>query len=603
MSGHREPDEGPTSVGGDDSAIGLELYDPSTLQLIGTLVEVRLSPTGGPRLVLRRPDGSIGAFQAGDFFTAFNGQPNRAIGIDAQGNLTDFGVATRFLPDAPSAGPAGPRITFQQEVELLDLQQKFQLTEAEKNRKFELEQIKQQQQFELKLIAKEQGFTTSERRASQAFQAEQARLAEENRQRESLQAQAASLLEQWLGIQGQARELLTSLQGKDPFRAAAAASGQVTRGKTPQQALEANLRATVGQELTFDPSGNVGALQGQVADLRHQVGTGLPEVPAFVGAFAHGGTIDMEAGRDGVFRAKGRSDGFRDVDGRGPVSFVVGEAVDGQPNPELVTIENGRVTVTPVKDGLRNVEGRGIPAFAGGFSHGGSFQTPTNQSLLQASSSIFGELGFENIPTSSFRKGGEGALRPFRRTLPAGLDLQGVLDFERARPPDFTLTSLERLGISPRLVRNDRTGRIFFRTDDGQYRRIADMGAFRQFGFNPNEVVSMSEAELQSLGVFDTEGGELAVPGVLGPLSDIGERTEFGPLPFPLLAPIGNQQVPLPDPRLIANLFRRLDVAGQQNLLSLYGVTPGITADSALERIRFFTVAGRAQPGTTASLR
>ena len=86
-------------------------------------------------------------------------------------------------------------------------------------------------------------------------------------------------------------------------------------------------------------------------------------------------------------------------------------------------------------------------------------------------------------------------------------------------------------------------------------------------------------------------------------LPGIGASTEFGPLPVPLLAPVGNQQIPLPDPRLLASMFRRLDVAGQHNLLSLYGVASDITADSALERMRFFTPSGRAQVGTTASLR
>ncbi len=533
----------PDANGGGDSAIGQALFDLQG-QRIGQLLR-----TNAGFVYILGPRGQVWPFEGGTFLNGLG----RALLIGDTGDILD----ERILPQPPRSTGGSRALTLADQQALLEQQQEFQAGQT----------------------AGGQVFQTSERVATQAFQEEAAALAEENAQRSRLQGQAASLLEQWLAIQGQARQFLTEIQGQDPFRAAAGASGQVTRGVTPQQAHEANLRATVGQELTFDSSGNVGALQGQVDVLRHQVGTGLPEVPAFVGAFGHGGTIDMEAGDDGVFRAKGQSaGGFRDVRGRGPVSFLVGE--EGK---EIVTIRDGQVTVTP---------------FAGGFSHGGSFQLPSNASLLQASSSIFGELGFENIPTTSFDR--SGFQRPLRRTLPAGLDLQGIADFERARPADFGFQALQRLGIQPRLVRNDATGAVFFRADDGRFLHIPDMAAFRRFGFNPNEVVSLSPESIAALGVPGTTGG--GVPQ-LTQLSDIGTRTEFGPQPFPLLAPIGNQQVPIPDPRLLARLFGRLDVAGKRNLLSLYGVTPGVTADSALERIRFFTPQGRAQPGTTASLK
>ena len=548
---------------GGDTAIGQALYDPNTFEFVGTL---RQAHTGF--VSIRLPNGTSVPFPGGTFLNSLG----RPLLLGENGNILDDRILPQ--PTRSAGGPSGVSLADQQAL------------------------LAQQQAFQKEQTAAGQVFQTGERTATQAFQTEAAATAEENRQRQSLQEQASSLLQQWLSVQQQARDMLTQLQGQDPFRAAASASGQVTLGTTPQAAHEANLQATAGQELTFDPSGNVANLQGQVTNLQHQVGTGLPDMPAFVGSFAHGGVIDMEAGKDGTFSAKGTSSGgFRDVAGRGPVSFAVGEAVDGQPNPELVTIDNGRVTVTPVRGGLRDVGGRGVPTFMGGFSDGGSFQTATTDSLLQGASSMFGALGFENIPTTSFRP--SGSLRPFQRAFPSGLNLQGVADFQRERPRDFTATSLQRLGISPRLVRNAESGAVFFRSDDGQWKRVRTRAQFDQFGFNAGEVVSMTPESLMALGL-PADRDQLAD---LTQLPGIGATTQFGPPPSPFLAPVGDRQIPLADPRLLASMFRRLDVAGQHNLLSLYGVAPGVTADSALERMRFFTPSGRAQVGTTASLR
>ncbi len=533
------------AAGSGKSVIGQQLYTQDG-QLRGQLLK-----TNAGFVYILGPQGQVYPLQGGEeFFTVLGNEPDQFVRLDSAGNITRSVPASNFFPEAPrSTGSRALTLAEQQAL------------------------IEQQQEFQAGQTAAGQEFTTGEREASQVFQEEAAALAQENRQRESLQGQASALLQQWLSVQQQARDMLTQLQGGDPFRAAANASGQATRGTTPQQAHEANLRATTGQELTFDPSGSVGNLQGQLTDLQHQVGSGLPPPPAFVGAFAHGGTIDMEAGRDGTFRAKGTSPGgFRDVAGRGPVSFVVGESVGGQPNPELVTIDNGRVTVS---------------RFAGGFSHGGSFETASTSNLIQNVAPFFEAAGFQgNVPRFQFGAGGEGAL--FQQGL-------------RGQPLGTGGQTLRRLGTRPQLVRDSATGQLFFASPDGTLQRFRSMDQFNQLGFNRNEIVNLSQASQAELGLrFNGD--------FLDDLPDIepgiSSRTPFGQLANPLLLDVGNgQQVALPDPRLLSNLFQRLDVTGQQNLLSAFGNATGITTEQTLGRLRFFTPSGSAQRGATASLR
>jgi len=289
----------------------------------------------------------------------------------------------------------------------------------------------------------------------------------------------------------------------------------------------------------FSPMLDPRVKQGLLGLLRRMTGSS---------GFDEGGTMDMQQGADGTFR-------FAPQFGTTKTAVLVGE--EGSqiaPGTEVMISDNqtGETEVIPLS------MGSGM-----GMQEGGSF-SPT--AIRQSLAPVYGALGFT----------GSG---PGVNIAPEGYSLQSVYgsgDIAR------------RLGYQPRLIRAHDTGVTYFRDPSGNLRAVSPE-VFQQSEFQQPNVFNVSSGEL---GGFGTIGSPLTAPP---PLIEGGPQP-FAQRPNVLFTPPETGSVPLPDPRLLAGLWRFLDPATRNVLISAYGVAgfgrPEQAEQTLLSTVRAFTPGG-----------
>ncbi len=324
-------------------------------------------------------------------------------------------------------------------------------------------------------------------RLDREFREEQNRLAEEAALKRGRLSTLTDLIQSFVASQSQARDTLANLQ-PDPFRFAAVAGGIAPFGVTPQQGFTEQLQNFASAPApTADPNASLPSIESAIQGL---TGAQVPLAPQTFG-LAGGGTVAPSAQ---------------------PQSFLVGEK-----GPEVMTVTAQGVQVTPLVGGMQEGGAIGFPFEPIEFDR---------STLLPAlgTSGIFGSLGFESLPAS--RLGSSG--------IASGGNVQvegGEIGFG---------TTLSRLGIAPRLVRNATTGAIFFRNPSGELQHLSPT-AFRQAGIDISDVVNLNATEISRLGSFGADLHQ-APP----PFSATQQPSPFTKFSQPIVEPTTGTLLPAP---------------------------------------------------------
>jgi hypothetical protein len=407
------------------------------------------------------------------------------------------------------------------------------------------------------------GFQREEAGEQRAFSAEEAEKQRQFGLRRDVSAEAASLIQQQTGLREQARNLVTEMFGKDVIRGGLAAQGALSIGQTPQRAFEEQLRGVAAEPIP-EPLGaeaTIPELEEQAAGLRQTVRGGLPRPqPGFAG------------GTEGT--------------GRG---MLVGEA-----GPEVVEFTpQGTVRVIPLtkraQGGLEEFD-----PFAGAGTRDPFEQTAP--AIARGLEPIFREIGFEDpalIPLGQTGAEGQALSGAFGSFGGAGLSLQ----------PGRAAETFGMLGVRPALLQAQGTDDFFFRSPEGDIRRIGGLADVQRIGLNPEEATALPLSEIGELGRFTEEVQMEAPPAELRPFAQ-----RAAPLRMPLS--VDDQGLPdrsgpsifLPAPRQLAGVWRTLDPDTKSLLASAWEIS-GLSREQAVRELGFFTPRGTASQFSTAALR
>jgi hypothetical protein len=402
------------------------------------------------------------------------------------------------------------------------------------------------------LETEERGFRTGEREAQQAFSAEEAEKQRQFGLKRDAAAEAAGLIQQQTGLRDQARTLATQLFGKDVIRGGLAAQGALSIGQTPQRAFEEQLRGVAGEPIP-EPLGAGATLaqqEEQAAGLRQTVRGGLPRPqPGFAG------------GTEGT--------------GHG---MLVGEA-----GPEVVEFTpQGTVRVIPL---TRKAQG-GLEEFDP-FAQ-------TAPAIARGLQPAFQAIGFEGqIPLGQTGPQGQAISGAFGSFGGEGLTLQ----------PGRAAETFGMLGVRPSLLQAQGTDEFFFRSPEGDIRKIGGLLDVQRMGLNPEEATALPLAEIGEMGQFGGEPLTGVPPAELRPFAQ-----RAAPLRMPLS--VDDQGLPdrsgpsifLPAPRQLAGVWRTLDPDTKGLLQSAWRIS-GMSDEQQVRELGFFTPRGTASQFSTAALR
>jgi hypothetical protein len=398
------------------------------------------------------------------------------------------------------------------------------------------------------------GFQSEEAGLQRAFSAEEAEKQRQFGLRRDAASEAASLIQQQTGLREQARNLVTEMFGKDVIRGGLAAQGALSIGQTPQRAFEEQLRGVAAQPIP-EPLGAQATLaeqEEQAAGLRQTVQGGLPRPqPGFAG------------GTEGT--------------GHG---MLVGEA-----GPEVVEFTpEGTVRVIPL---TRKAQGglEEFDPFAG-----------TPAAIARGLEPVFREIGFDDpglIPLGQTGAEGQALSGAFGSFGGAGLSLQ----------PGRAAETFGMLGVRPALLQAAGTDEFFFRSPEGDIRKIGGLLDVQRLGLNPEEATALPFEEIGELGQFSGEPLTEAPPAELRPFAQ-----RATPLRMPLS--VDDQGLPdrsgpsifLPAPRQLAGVWRTLDPDTKGLLQSAWQIS-GLSPEQAARELGFFTPRGTASQFSTAALR
>ncbi len=429
------------------------------------------------------------------------------------------------------------------------------------------------------------GLTFEQRRQlegeARTFAAEEAEKQRQFTTKRDLTAETGRLTRELVGLREQARNLVTEQLGTDVLRGSLGAQGALTIGTTPARAQENVLRGVAGQPIpgALGAEATIPQLEGRVGELTQATQGGLPRPGTPLG-FAHGGTIEMAKGGDGVFSAT------EGTTGRG---LLVGEAgPQGEARPEVIEFTpQGTIRVIPL---MGSAQG-GLEEFnpfeniapsptlardpdTGAFAN-------TQESILRAFEPAFGALGF-------------GGRVPQAGTGPFGQSLGGSAE------------TFARLGVRPTLLQAAETNEFFFRTPEGEIQKIggfAELGALGLGGTATEQITVLPFSEIQEMGEF--RGGRLTElpPATLQPFAQ-----EPSPLRIPLsvdaqgLPDRSGPSIFIPAPRQFAGVWRTFDTETKSLLSSAWTLAGKSVAEQARE-LDFFTPRGTASQFATAALR
>lgn len=410
---------------------------------------------------------------------------------------------------------------------------------------------------EQQLLGQQQAFSREERIAQQEF-----------RQRENRLAALDALTRDLANLQVRARTGAIESMGRSPFRGALRAQGAAPIGRDPFRRVQQELMGFAEAEV---PTVGPQATTPQIEQAIGQTGGMIQNVPRRPLGLAHGGVIDMKRAADGAFAMRNRATGELGD------SVLVGEA-----GPEVVNFSpDGRIVIEPLSQSRGRIAGRA--------QFGATLAPPDDQfageSLQRAQvlAPIFGAAGFEDIPLITRGPAAFGGM------LGSPLAGTGV-----GLPTPAGAGVFERLGTRPNLVFDPSQGFMSV-SPQGEIRVIGSAENLVALGLNPTDAVTMSVGDLKAQGF--RMAGEGAEPNLL-----FERRGRFGEM-APIVAPLSPEQnvgILLPDPRLLARVWRDLDPATQGAVISAYG-TAGVQAPELESRLRFFTPGtGRRQP--TASI-
>lgn len=239
-------------------------------------------------------------------------------------------------------------------------------------------------------------------------------------------------------------------------------------------------------------------------------------------------------------------------------------------------------------------------------AHGGDFETDTpGESTLtvQAIAPLFKALGFDKVPLSTRADPAFGGV--MQRPL-LGSGFGGVSGISQGNTADI----FQQLGTRPRLIFEPDLQLFLFVGPDGVVRTLGNAeqaAGLEGFGINPQNAQTATLADLRAMGFTvptaggagqevdeagnPIGGGGQAPPTLQPGTSDVffsGQGT-FGELQ-PLTAPLNEDQsinVLLPDPRLLATIWNKLDLQTQNVAFSFYSKA-GIARGQLLRRLRFF---------------
>jgi hypothetical protein len=159
------------------------------------------------------------------------------------------------------------------------------------------------------------------------------------------------------------------------------------------------------------------------------------------------------------------------------------------------------------------------------------------------------------------------------------------------------------LGVRPALLQAAGTDEFFFRSPEGDIRKIGGLLDVQRMGLNPEEATALPLSEIGELGQFGGEPLTEAPPAELRPFAQ-----RAAPLRMPLS--VDEQGLPdrsgpsifLPAPRQLAGVWRTLDPDTQGLLRSSWRIA-GMSDEQQVRELGFFTPRGTASQFATAALR
>ncbi len=253
-------------------------------------------------------------------------------------------------------------------------------------------------------------------------------------------------------------------------------------------------------------------------------------------------------------------------------TFGPGEtALVGERGPEVITFQpDGRIKVTPL---------------SASFSHGGEFEfDPRGRAAVLAP--IFEAAGFEPGTTPLATRVGFGQLEGPLFGNGVGLPTP---------QPGQANETFQQLGIQPRFFQPAGSGEVFFLDPASNQLRMVEggfAGAVNNIGIQPRDISVVQRDELKELGSF---GGEaLTAP----PAGESAGRVPFASSASPIFSPLDISQrtgILLPQPRLLAQIWRTLDADTQSIVKSTYALA-GFSEANFDREIDFFSRAGTGQP-------
>lgn len=414
----------------------------------------------------------------------------------------------------------------------------------------------QQHAYDVELERIRQAFDAQQREADRASAMELQRLQEENALKRAKLGEAGSLARTAAEVQQQARQFLTSLQGVDPVRQSVGAQGGVLRGTTPAQAHMQNLTSLANAPLPqVSENAQIPEIDQTIQNLQNY--QNLPVTPIL--GMAYGGTINATEPTAQIGSTKR--------------AILVGEKGGFTGDEEVVVVDSanpGRTEVIPLMAGAASGGSFGLPQTAL------TYQQPDISSIKSALAPIFAGQGFQgDVP--SLTRG------PFGYHWGVGGS-----------------DMMRRLGYEPRLIRDWSSGATYFRNPAGVLGRIPDMDAFNQWfgGKAGEEVFNVAPEEISSWGPIMAGALGGPPPQIEQPVQNWPRRS----IPLATTPLAGN--IPLPDIRFLAPIWRYLDPGSRTTLVSAYGVGGLGAPESALtaieEAVRAFTPVGTQRRGQTA---
>jgi len=523
---------------------GQRLYDPQT----ATIFDV-----GGYR-TYRDQTGNEVMYPAAqrDFFT----QANQLTDKQNAGLLASLGL---------TAGEGGGGVSANTSAEIASRES---IAAADRAQALELEKLRNQQALELE------------------------RMQEESSMKRQRLSEAGSLAQTAATVQQRTRDLIAQLTGVDPVRAAVGMQGGLLGpGQTPAESFMSANRAFVNQPIP------VPSEQSDIPSLEQTIGQlqGMqqgPQAPAL--GLATGGTIDMQQGPDGAYQMA--QPPMMGMAGQQPPmpeqpaspdqgiqpgttkqAILVGEKGSKiAPGTEVMVVDSanpGRTEIIPL-----------VSTAQGGLTYDPG-------TIAKALSSVYGSLGFGvgNVPRYSggYYSGGPNA---------QGWSPLGYAAHLGYRPRLIRTGSFGESGLDP--SNPGLFGHTFWIDPSGGRHWIAggeNPDTLRTLGFRPEDVAMVAPSDVRQFAA-GPQYSWATPPQIEAPVRSY-------PTPAtPLVSPVGG--FALPDPRMLAGIWRFLDPYTQEVLSSTYGVSglglgsPDATRAAIEQEVQAFTPHGTASGQT-----